>query len=63
MEERIGYGRTASSDIASPQRHTAFSTDEVQTSEVIPFAQRVLLSIWAFDGEELGGYHVPTILR
>ena len=62
MEVWISYGRTAGSNITSPQCHTTFSADEVQTSEVIPLAQWVLLRILAFDGEKLGGYHIPTIL-
>ena len=59
----IRYGHTAGGDITSPQCHTAFSADEIQTPEVIPLAQWVLLSVWTFDREKLGGYHVPTILR
>ena len=62
MEVWVRYGHTAGSDITSPQCHTAFSTDEIQTSEVIPLAQWVLLSILTFDGEELGSYYVSTIL-
>lgn len=55
-------GPTAGGDITSPQGHTTFGTDEVQTSEVIPLAQWMLISIRALDREELRGHHVPTIL-
>jgi hypothetical protein len=59
----IRCGHTAGGDITSPQSHTAFGTDEVQTSEIIPLAQWVLLSVGAFDREELGGYYISAILR
>ena len=62
-EAWIRYGHTAGGDITSPQCHTTFGADEVQTPEVIPFTQWVLFFIYTFNREELGGHHVPAILR
>ena len=56
------YGHTAGSNITSPQCHATLGTDEVQTSEVIPLAQWVLISIRAFYRKEFGGHDIPTIL-
>lgn len=53
---------TASCDVAPPQRHPTLCTYEVEPSEVVSLAQRLLLSVRAFDGKEFGGYNVTTIL-
>lgn len=54
---------TARGDIASTQGKATLCTDEVETTEVVPFAQRLLLAIWPIYGEELCGDDITTILR
>ena len=62
MARKMKSRRTAGGDVTSPQSHTTFSTDEVQTLEVVPLAQWVLFSIRALDGEKFGGYYITAIL-
>lgn len=54
---------TTCSDIASAQRLVTFSTDKVEPTEVVPFTQRRLSTIWAFDGKELGSHDIVAILN
>ena len=54
---------TACGDVASTQSKATLCADEVQTTEVVPFAKRLLLAIWTIYGEELCGDDITTILR
>lgn len=50
-------------DVASPERLVAGVADEVQSSEVVALAQRVLLAILGFDREELCSDDDVTVLQ
>ena len=45
--------RTAGGDIASTQGHAAFCTDEIETTEIVAFAEWGLLAVGEIDGKEL----------
>lgn len=53
---------TAGGDVGRPERLVTFRTDQVETSEVIPLAQRVLSALVVFDGEELLRDNLVTVL-
>ncbi len=52
----------ASGDVAAPQCHPALSAYEIEPTEVISFAQRLLLPVRAFDREEFGSDNIATVL-
>lgn len=54
---------TARGDITSAQGKATLCTDEVEATEVVPFAERLLLAIWPIYGEELCCDDITTILR
>lgn len=49
-------------DVASSERLVAGVADEVQSSEVVALAQRVLLAVLGFDREELCSNDDVTVL-
>ena len=63
-EEESGTGErlTARGDIASTQSKATLCANEVETTEVVPLAKGLLLSIWAIYGEKLRGDNITTIL-
>lgn len=49
-------------DVRRPQRLVALCTDKVETSKVIPLAQRVLSALVVLNGEELLGDDLVAVL-
>lgn len=47
-----GARLTACRNITAPQRRTTLRADQIQTSKVVTFAQRVLSTIRSLDWEE-----------
>lgn len=54
--------RTACRDITCSQRHPTLGTYQVQPSEVIALAQRLLLAVCSVDREELRGDDLTAVL-
>jgi hypothetical protein len=54
---------TASGDVTPSESQVALRADEVQASEIIPFAERMLFPIRTIDGEEFRSDDITTILR
>jgi hypothetical protein len=53
----------ARGDVASTQGKATLCADEVETTEVVPFAKGLLLAIWSIYGEELCSDDITAILR